>query len=106
VKNIDLELPRDRLFSLASLVPANLPFDTIFAEGQRYVGYARQFLEQLDKPDVEAIEGLSPAISIDQNPPPIILALPLATKVMTICGCYLGEEPHCPICDRSVRLRQ
>ncbi|HCF29378.1 MAG TPA: excinuclease ABC subunit A, partial [Cyanobacteria bacterium UBA11049] len=71
LKNIDLELPRDRLIVFTGVSgsgKSSLAFDTIFAEGQRrYVeslsAYARQFLGQLDKPDVEAIEGLSPAIS-------------------------------------------
>ncbi|MFN7660864.1 MAG: excinuclease ABC subunit A, partial [Dolichospermum sp.] len=75
LKNIDLELPRDRLIVFTGVSgsgKSSLAFDTIFAEGQRrYVeslsAYARQFLGQLDKPDVEAIEGLSPAISIDQK---------------------------------------
>ena len=75
LKNIDLELPRDRLIVFTGVSgsgKSSLAFDTIFAEGQRrYVeslsAYARQFLGQLDKPDVDAIEGLSPAISIDQK---------------------------------------
>src|SRR3569832_2278178 len=74
LKNIDLELPRDRLIvytGVSGSGKSSLAFDTIFAEGQRrYVeslsAYARQFLGQLEKPDVDAIEGLSPAISIDQ----------------------------------------
>ena len=73
LKNISLELPRDRLIVFTGVSgsgKSSLAFDTIFAEGQRrYVeslsAYARQFLGQLDKPDVDAIEGLSPAISID-----------------------------------------
>jgi len=75
LKNIDLDLPRDRLIVFTGVSgsgKSSLAFDTIFAEGQRrYVeslsAYARQFLGQLDKPDVDAIEGLSPAISIDQK---------------------------------------
>jgi excinuclease ABC subunit A len=75
LKNISLELPRDRLIVFTGVSgsgKSSLAFDTIFAEGQRrYVeslsAYARQFLGQLDKPDVDAIEGLSPAISIDQK---------------------------------------
>src|SRR6478672_1479750 len=75
LKNIDLELPRDRLIVFTGVSgsgKSSLAFDTIFAEGQRrYVeslsAYARQFLGQVDKPDVDAIEGLSPAISIDQK---------------------------------------
>src|SRR5947208_8584900 len=75
LKNIDVEIPRDRLVVLTGLSgsgKSSLAFDTIFAEGQRrYVeslsAYARQFLDQMAKPDVDDIEGLSPAISIDQK---------------------------------------
>ena len=82
LKNIDLEIPRDQLVVITGLSgsgKSSLAFDTIYAEGQRrYVeslsAYARQFLEQMEKPDVDSIEGLSPAISIEQkttskNPP-------------------------------------
>ena len=73
LKNIDLEIPRDRLVVITGLSgsgKSSLAFDTIYAEGQRrYVeslsAYARQFLEQMEKPDVDSIEGLSPAISIE-----------------------------------------
>src|SRR5918992_6167268 len=76
LKNIDVEMPRDRLIVITGLSASgksSLAFDTIYAEGQRrYVeslsAYARQFLGQMDKPDVDSIEGLSPAISIDQKP--------------------------------------
>lgn len=75
LKNIDVEIPRDRLVVITGLSgsgKSSLAFDTIYAEGQRrYVeslsAYARQFLGQMDKPDVDRIEGLSPAISIDQR---------------------------------------
>ena len=75
LKNIDVVLPRDRLVVItgpSGSGKSSLAFDTIYAEGQRrYVeslsAYARQFLEQMDKPDVDGIEGLSPAISIDQK---------------------------------------
>ena len=75
LKNIDLEIPRDRLVVITGLSgsgKSTLAFDTIYAEGQRrYVeslsAYARQFLEQMEKPDVDSIEGLSPAISIEQK---------------------------------------
>ena len=75
LKNVDLELPRDRLITFTGLSgsgKSSLAFDTIYAEGQRrYVeslsAYARQFLGQMDKPDVDFLEGLSPAISIDQK---------------------------------------
>ena len=75
LKNIDLAIPRDKLVVITGVSgsgKSSLAFDTIYAEGQRrYVeslsAYARQFLEQMDKPDVESIEGLSPAISIEQK---------------------------------------
>ena len=75
LKNIDLEIPRDKLVVITGLSgsgKSSLAFDTIYAEGQRrYVeslsAYARQFLGQMDKPDVDSIEGLSPAISIEQK---------------------------------------
>src|SRR5687767_14632818 len=75
LKNINLEIPRNRLTVITGLSgsgKSSLAFDTIYAEGQRrYVeslsAYARQFLEQLEKPDVDAVEGLSPAISIEQK---------------------------------------
>lgn len=77
LKNIDLEIPRDKLVVFTGLSgsgKSSLAFDTIFAEGQRrYVeslsSYARMFLGQMQKPDVDYIEGLSPAVSIDQKPP-------------------------------------
>ena len=75
LKNIDVEIPRDKLVVLTGLSgsgKSSLAFDTLYAEGQRrYVeslsSYARQFLGQMDKPDVESIEGLSPSIAIDQK---------------------------------------
>src|SRR5438874_6638106 len=75
LKNVSLELPRDRLIVITGLSgsgKSSLAFDTLYAEGQRrYVeslsAYARQFLEQMEKPDVDAIEGLSPAIAIEQK---------------------------------------
>ena len=114
LKNIDLELPRDRLIVFTGVSgsgKSSLAFDTIFAEGQRrYVeslsAYARQFLGQLDKPDVEAIEGLSPAISIDQkstshNPRSTVGTV---TEIYDYLRLLYGRagEPHCPMCDRSI----
>ncbi|XFA72800.1 excinuclease ABC subunit UvrA [Thermosynechococcaceae cyanobacterium Okahandja] len=115
LKNIDLDLPRDRLIVVTGVSgsgKSSLAFDTIFAEGQRrYVeslsAYARQFLGQLDKPDVDAIEGLSPAISIDQkstshNPRSTVGTV---TEIYDYLRLLYGRagEPHCPECDRSIR---
>ncbi len=114
LKNIDLELPRDRLIVFTGVSgsgKSSLAFDTIFAEGQRrYVeslsAYARQFLGQLNKPDVDAIEGLSPAISIDQkstshNPRSTVGTV---TEIYDYLRLLFGRAgvPHCPICDRSI----
>lgn len=114
LKNIDLELPRDRLIVFTGVSgsgKSSLAFDTIFAEGQRrYVeslsAYARQFLGQVDKPDVDAIEGLSPAISIDQkstshNPRSTVGTV---TEIYDYLRLLYGRagEPHCPLCDRSI----
>ncbi|MBE9005856.1 excinuclease ABC subunit UvrA [Fortiea sp. LEGE XX443] len=114
LKNIDLELPRDRLIVFTGVSgsgKSSLAFDTIFAEGQRrYVeslsAYARQFLGQLNKPDVEAIDGLSPAISIDQkstshNPRSTVGTV---TEIYDYLRLLFGRagEPHCPICDRCI----
>jgi excinuclease ABC subunit A len=114
LKNVDLELPRDRLVVFTGVSgsgKSSLAFDTIFAEGQRrYVeslsAYARQFLGQVDKPDVDAIEGLSPAISIDQkstshNPRSTVGTV---TEIYDYLRLLYGRagEPHCPICDRSI----
>ena len=114
LKDIDLELPRDRLIVFTGVSgsgKSSLAFDTIFAEGQRrYVeslsAYARQFLGQVDKPDVDAIEGLSPAISIDQkstshNPRSTVGTV---TEVYDYLRLLYGRAgiPHCPHCDRSI----
>lgn len=114
LKNVDLELPRDRLIVFTGVSgsgKSSLAFDTIFAEGQRrYVeslsAYARQFLGQVDKPDVDAIEGLSPAISIDQkstshNPRSTVGTV---TEIYDYLRLLFGRagEPHCPLCDRSI----
>ncbi len=114
LKNVDLEIPRDRLIVFTGVSgsgKSSLAFDTIFAEGQRrYVeslsAYARQFLGQVDKPDVDAIEGLSPAISIDQkstshNPRSTVGTV---TEIYDYLRLLYGRagEPHCPHCDRSI----
>jgi excinuclease ABC subunit A len=114
LKNINLELPRDRLIVFTGISgsgKSSLAFDTIFAEGQRrYVeslsAYARQFLGQLDKPEVDAIEGLSPAISIDQkstsnNPRSTVGTV---TEIYDYLRLLFGRAgvPHCPHCDRSI----
>ncbi|AFZ42555.1 Excinuclease ABC subunit A [Halothece sp. PCC 7418] len=114
LKNIDLELPRDHLIVFTGVSgsgKSSLAFDTIFAEGQRrYVeslsAYARQFLGQVDKPDVDAIEGLSPAISIDQkstshNPRSTVGTV---TEIYDYLRLLFGRagEPHCPHCDRAI----
>ena len=114
LKNVDLELPRDRLIVFTGVSgsgKSSLAFDTIFAEGQRrYVeslsAYARQFLGQVDKPDVDAIEGLSPAISIDQkstshNPRSTVGTV---TEIYDYLRLLFGRagEPHCSVCDRSI----
>ncbi|MEM6835961.1 MAG: excinuclease ABC subunit UvrA [Cyanobacteria bacterium P01_C01_bin.120] len=114
LKDIDLELPRNQLIVFTGVSgsgKSSLAFDTIFAEGQRrYVeslsAYARQFLGQVDKPDVDAIEGLSPAISIDQkstshNPRSTVGTV---TEIYDYLRLLFGRagEPHCPHCDRSI----
>lgn len=114
LKNIDLELPRNQLIVFTGVSgsgKSSLAFDTIFAEGQRrYVeslsAYARQFLGQLDKPDVDAIEGLSPAISIDQkstshNPRSTVGTV---TEIYDYLRLLFGRAgtPHCPHCDRNI----
>lgn len=114
LKNLDLELPRNQLIVFTGVSgsgKSSLAFDTIFAEGQRrYVeslsAYARQFLGQVDKPDVDAIEGLSPAISIDQkstshNPRSTVGTV---TEIYDYLRLLYGRagDPHCPHCDRSI----
>ncbi len=115
LKNVDITLPRNQLVVFTGVSgsgKSSLAFDTIFAEGQRrYVeslsAYARQFLGQVDKPDVDAIEGLSPAISIDQkstshNPRSTVGTV---TEIQDYLRLLFGRagEPHCPQCDRSIR---
>ncbi len=117
LKNIDLELPRDRLIVFTGLSgsgKSSLAFDTIFAEGQRrYVeslsAYARQFLGQMDKPDVDFIEGLSPAVSIDQkstnrNPRSTVGTITEVHDYLRLLFARIGL-PHCPDCGKPI-MRQ
>ncbi|MET0150646.1 MAG: excinuclease ABC subunit A, partial [Acidimicrobiales bacterium] len=114
LKDISLDLPRDRLFVLTGLSgsgKSSLAFDTIYAEGQRrYVeslsAYARQFLGQMDKPDVDFIEGLSPAISIDQksasrNPRSTVGTITEVYDYLRLLYARIGI-PHCPNCGRVI----
>lgn len=114
LKNITVEIPRDKLVVITGLSgsgKSSLAFDTIFAEGQRrYVeslsAYARQFLGQMDKPDVDAIEGLSPAVSIDQkatshNPRSTVGTVTEIYDYLRLLFARVGI-PHCPICSREV----
>ncbi|MDR1351638.1 MAG: excinuclease ABC subunit UvrA [Treponema sp.] len=115
LKNIDLELPRDRLIVISGLSgsgKSSLAFDTIFAEGQRrYVeslsAYARQFLGRMDKPDLDYIEGLSPAISIEQktthkNPRSTVGTVTEIYDYYRLLYARIGV-PHCPECGREIR---
>jgi excinuclease ABC subunit A len=115
LKNIDLELPRGRLVVISGLSgsgKSSLAFDTIFAEGQRrYVeslsSYARQFLGRLDKPDVDSIEGLSPAIAIEQktthrNPRSTVGTVTEIYDYLRVLFARVGV-PHCPRCGREIR---
>jgi excinuclease ABC subunit A len=114
LKNITVEIPRDKLVVITGLSgsgKSSLAFDTIFAEGQRrYVeslsAYARQFLGQMDKPDVDYIEGLSPAVSIDQkgtshNPRSTVGTVTEIYDYMRLLFARAGI-PHCPVCGREV----
>ena len=114
LKNIDLELPRDRLIVMTGLSgsgKSSLAFDTIYADGQRrYVeslsSYARMFLGQMEKPDVDSIEGLSPAISIDQkttskNPRSTVGTVTEIYDYLRLLYARIGV-PHCPKCGRVI----
>lgn len=114
LKNIDVTIPRDKLVVFTGLSgsgKSSLAFDTIFAEGQRrYVeslsSYARQFLGQMDKPDVESIDGLSPAISIDQkttsqNPRSTVGTVTEIYDYLRLLFARIGV-PHCPKCGREI----
>ena len=115
LKNVDLEIPRDSLVVFTGLSgsgKSSLAFDTIFAEGQRrYVeslsAYARQFLGQVDRPDVDFIEGLSPAVSIDQkstnrNPRSTVGTITEIYDYMRLLWARIGE-PHCPVCGEKIQ---
>ena len=114
LKNIDIEIPRDKLVVFTGLSgsgKSSLAFDTIYAEGQRrYVeslsSYARMFLGQMDKPDVDYIEGLSPAISIDQkttskNPRSTVGTVTEIYDYLRLLWARIGV-PHCPVCGREI----
>ncbi|MQS14430.1 excinuclease ABC subunit UvrA [Streptomyces kaniharaensis] len=114
LKNVSLDLPRDSLIVFTGLSgsgKSSLAFDTIFAEGQRrYVeslsSYARQFLGQMDKPDVDFIEGLSPAVSIDQkstnrNPRSTVGTITEVYDYLRLLFARIGK-PHCPHCGRPI----
>lgn len=114
LKNVNLELPRNQLVVLTGLSgsgKSSLAFDTLYAEGQRrYVeslsAYARQFLEQMQKPDVDSIDGLSPAISIDQrapsrNPRSTVGTVTEIYDYMRLLFASIGV-PHCPQCGRVI----
>ena len=114
LKNIDVEIPRDKLVVFTGLSgsgKSSLAFDTLYAEGQRrYVeslsSYARQFLGQMEKPDVDSIEGLSPAISIDQkttskNPRSTVGTVTEIYDYLRLLYAHVGI-PHCPICNREI----
>jgi excinuclease ABC subunit A len=114
LKNITVELPRDRLIVITGLSgsgKSSLAFDTIYAEGQRrYVeslsAYARQFLGQMEKPDVDQIDGLSPAISIDQkgasrNPRSTVGTVTEIYDHLRLLFARVGH-PHCPVCGREI----
>ncbi|MCL2037145.1 MAG: excinuclease ABC subunit UvrA [Oscillospiraceae bacterium] len=115
LKNVDLELPRDKLIVMTGLSgsgKSSLAFDTIYADGQRrYIeslsSYARQFLGQMEKPNVDSIEGLSPAISIDQkttsrNPRSTVGTVTEIYDYLRLMYARIGI-PHCPVCDAEIK---
>jgi excinuclease ABC subunit A len=117
LKNIHLEIPRDKLVVITGLSgsgKSSLAFDTIYAEGQRrYVeslsAYARQFLEQMEKPDVDTIEGLSPAISIEQkttsrNPRSTVGTVTEIHDYLRLLFARVGR-PHCPQCGKEIKTQ-
>ena len=117
LKNIDVEIPRDKLVVITGLSgsgKSSLAFDTIYAEGQRrYVeslsSYARQFLGLMEKPDVDQITGLSPAIAIDQkstsrNPRSTVATVTEIYDYLRLLFARVGV-PHCPVCNKEVKAR-
>lgn len=115
LKNVDIEIPRDKLVVFTGLSgsgKSSLAFDTIYAEGQRrYVeslsSYARQFLGQMEKPDVDSIDGLSPAISIDQkttskNPRSTVGTVTEIHDYLRLLYARIGI-PHCPVCGKEIK---
>jgi excinuclease ABC subunit A len=115
LKNISLEMPRNKMVVITGVSgsgKSSLAFDTIFAEGQRrYVeslsAYARQFLNQMPKPDVDEISGLSPAISIDQksrsnNPRSTVATITEIYDYLRVLFARIGH-PHCPICGEEIK---
>ncbi len=115
LKNVDVTLPRDKMIVFTGLSgsgKSSLAFDTIFADGQRrYIeslsSYARMFLGQMDKPDVDSIEGLSPAISIDQkttsnNPRSTVGTVTEIYDYLRLLYARIGI-PHCPVCGREIK---
>ena len=115
LKNVDVEIPRDKLVVITGLSgsgKSSLAFDTIYAEGQRrYVeslsSYARMFLGQMEKPNVESIDGLSPAISIDQkttskNPRSTVGTVTEIYDYLRLLYARVGV-PHCPVCGREIK---
>ena len=115
LKNVDLTIPRDQLVVFTGVSgsgKSSLAFDTIYAEGQRrYVeslsSYARQFLGQMEKPDVDLIEGLSPAISIDQkttshNPRSTVGTVTEIYDYLRLLYARIGI-PHCPKCGKEIK---
>ena len=115
LKNVDITVPRDQLVVFTGLSgsgKSSLAFDTIYAEGQRrYVesmsSYARQFLGQMDKPELDSIEGLSPAISIDQkttarNPRSTVGTVTEIHDYLRLMYARIGV-PHCPECGKEIR---
>src|SRR6202163_1286449 len=115
LRNIDVTIPRDRLTVITGLSgsgKSSLAFDTIYAEGQRrYVeslsAYARQFLGLMEKPDVDQIDGLSPAISIDQksasrNPRSTVATVTEVYDYLRLLFARIGV-PHCPVCGKPVK---